>query len=124
VTLSLSLGSFDPAPARDLTNPTPHTADIAATAVQAARKAERDARAPAPRRPGAERAAAPLGPLRRRDRVLTHIRAYQRLRPEDRHMLLPDKVPRRPLRRATCLAGRALRDRRRPTRGRAVAPPG
>ncbi len=83
--------------ARDLTHSAPHTADIAAASAQAARKAERDARAPAPRRPGAERAAAPLGPLRWRDRVLTHIRAYQRLRPEDRHMLL-DKVPRRALR--------------------------
>lgn len=38
------------------------------------------------------RPATPTGPLRRRDKVLSDIRAYQRLRPEDRHMLLTEKV--------------------------------
>lgn len=35
---------------------------------------------------------AELPPLRQRDNMLSHVRAFQRLRPEDRNALLTEKV--------------------------------
>lgn len=55
---------------------------------QAARRAEKGEKRG---KRAAEGGGQPL-PLRQRDRMLSHVRAFQRLRPEDRHALLTEKV--------------------------------
>jgi hypothetical protein len=58
--------------------------------LQAARRAEKAEKRG--RKPALGGADASPPPLRQRDRMLSHVRAFQRLRPEDRHALLTEKV--------------------------------
>ena len=55
---------------------------------QAAKRVEKAEKRGKRPEPGAQ-----LPPLRQRDAMLSHVRAFQRLRPEDRNALLTEKVP-------------------------------
>ena len=46
--------------------------------------------------PCGDQSGTPPGALRRRDRMLAQVRAYRRLHPEDRHLLLAGKARRQP----------------------------
>ncbi|BDA49172.1 probable disheveled-associated activator of morphogenesis 1 at N-terminal half [Coccomyxa sp. Obi] len=68
--------------------------EIAAADEKAAKRAEKAEKRGKRPDPGAQ-----LPPLRQRDAMLSHVRAFQRLRPEDRNALLTEKGARERIRR-------------------------